>query len=171
MVQIIAGAMAKDNPRSESRVAIFGAVDDTGYCCVIGYLYGDSLLRQVCLLLALQVPLSRLLPTMLFRCAGTSGYDKRIRAQPAWKMVPGRKGVERIIANLDKVKLKLDEAFFYLDEIEELIEEDDLEKEPAERVSQANERLLTELSALTRKVGELHSILQALREQGDADTC
>ena len=34
--------------------------------------------------------------------------------------------MERIIGNLDKAKLKLDEAFFYLDEIEELIQEDEL---------------------------------------------
>ena len=32
--------------------------------------------------------------------------------------------MERIIGNLDKAKLKLDEAFFYLDEIEDLIQED-----------------------------------------------
>ena len=39
-----------------------------------------------------------------------------------------RAGVERIITNLERVKLKLDEAFFYLDEIEELIQEGDFEK-------------------------------------------
>ena len=41
--------------------------------------------------------------------------------------------MERIIGNLDKVKLKLDEAFFYLDEIEELIQEDELGDEAGTR--------------------------------------
>jgi hypothetical protein len=37
--------------------------------------------------------------------------------------------LEQIISNLDKAKLKLDEAFFYLDEIEELIQEDGLSED------------------------------------------
>ena len=37
--------------------------------------------------------------------------------------------MERIIGNLEKVKLKLDEAFFYLDEIEELLQEDAVDAE------------------------------------------
>jgi len=76
-----------------------------------------------------------------------------------------RAGVERIIANLDKVKLKLDEAFFYLDEIEELIQEEGYEEEEASRVSQAGERLITELSGLSAKVVELKDILAALSQQ------
>jgi len=74
--------------------------------------------------------------------------------------------VERIIANLDKVKLKLDEAFFYLDEIEELIQEDAIEGEAGEKVGQAAERLATELSALSTRVIELQQILLALQAQG-----
>jgi len=77
--------------------------------------------------------------------------------------------VERIIANLDKVKLKLDEAFFYLDEIEELIQEDAIEGEAGEKVGQAGERLATELSALSTRVIELQQILVALREQGESE--
>jgi len=73
--------------------------------------------------------------------------------------------VERIIANLDKVKLKLDEAFFYLDEIEELIQEEDYGAEEASRVSQAGERLAAELSGLSAKVVELREILAALSER------
>ena len=75
--------------------------------------------------------------------------------------------MDRIIGNLDKAKLKLDEAFFYLDEIEELIQEDDLSEAAGEKVSQAAERLTGELSALSSKVGELEEILAALDEQGE----
>ena len=73
--------------------------------------------------------------------------------------------MERIIANLDKVKLKLDEAFFYLDEIEELIQEDELSDEAGARVTQASERLTGELAALSRRVAELQDILRALEQQ------
>ena len=73
--------------------------------------------------------------------------------------------MERIIGNLDKAKLKLDEAFFYLDEIEELIQEDELEEAAGSKVSQATERLTSELAALSGKVAELQSILSALDEQ------
>jgi hypothetical protein len=73
--------------------------------------------------------------------------------------------VERIIGNLDKAKLKLDEAFFYLDEIEELIQEDELDETAGSKVSQATERLTGELAALSGKVAELQSILLALDEQ------
>ena len=76
--------------------------------------------------------------------------------------------VERIISNLDKAKLKLDEAFFYLDEIEELIQEDELSETAGSKVSQAAERLTTELSALSSRVAELQDILKALEEQEDA---
>jgi len=77
--------------------------------------------------------------------------------------------LERIISNLDKAKLKLDEAFFYLDEIEELIQEDDLSEAAGSKVSQAAERLTAELSALSGRVAELQDILQALdQQQGDA---
>jgi hypothetical protein len=76
--------------------------------------------------------------------------------------------LERIIGNLDKAKLKLDEAFFYLDEIEELVQEDDLSETAGSKVSQATERLTTELSALSGRVAELQDILAALEEQGDA---
>ena len=77
--------------------------------------------------------------------------------------------MERIISNLDKAKLKLDEAFFYLDEIEELIQEDDLSEAAGSKVSQAAERLTAELSALSGRVAELQDILQALdQQQGDA---
>lgn len=71
--------------------------------------------------------------------------------------------MERILANLDKVKLKLDEAFFYLDEIEDLVEEDGLEPEEGRRVAAAGERLREELAALNFKVGELRDILEVLR--------
>ncbi len=77
-------------------------------------------------------------------------------------------GLERIIGNLDKAKLKLDEAFFYLDEIEELIQEDELSETAGSKVSQATERLTTELSALSSRVAELQDILQALDQQEDA---
>jgi TolA-binding protein len=77
-------------------------------------------------------------------------------------------GLERIIGNLDKAKLKLDEAFFYLDEIEELIQEDELSEAAGSKVTQAAERLTTELSALSGRVAELQDILQALEEQEDA---
>ena len=73
--------------------------------------------------------------------------------------------MERIIGNLDKAKLKLDEAFFYLDEIEELIQEDELSDAAGSKVSQATERLTSELAALSGKVAELQSILLALDEQ------
>ncbi len=73
--------------------------------------------------------------------------------------------MERIIGNLDKAKLKLDEAFFYLDEIEELIQEDDLSEDAGEKVSQAAERLTNELSALSGRVAELQDILRALEQQ------
>jgi hypothetical protein len=73
--------------------------------------------------------------------------------------------VENIIANLAKVKLKLDEAFFYLDEIEELIQEEALSEEAAVKVGQANERLVGELSGLTTKVAELQDILRVLEER------
>lgn len=73
--------------------------------------------------------------------------------------------MERIISNLDKAKLKLDEAFFYLDEIEELIQEDELDEAAGSKVSQATERLTGELSALSGKVAELQTILLALDEQ------
>jgi exonuclease VII small subunit len=70
--------------------------------------------------------------------------------------------MERIIGNLEKVKLKLDEAFFYLDEIEELLQEDVVDAEAGERVGQAGERLASELLALNAKVAELQEILHAL---------
>jgi hypothetical protein len=73
--------------------------------------------------------------------------------------------LERIIGNLDKAKLKLDEAFFYLDEIEELILEDELSEEAGAKVSQAAERLTSELSALSGRVAELQDILSALDQQ------
>ena len=73
--------------------------------------------------------------------------------------------MERIIGNLDKVKLKLDEAFFYLDEIEGLVQEDELSDEAGTRVTQASERLAGELAALNRRVAELQDILQALEQQ------
>lgn len=73
--------------------------------------------------------------------------------------------MEHIISNLDKAKLKLDEAFFYLDEIEELIQEDELDEAAGSKVSQATERLTGELSALSVKVAELQTILLALEEQ------
>ena len=73
--------------------------------------------------------------------------------------------MERIIGNLDKVKLKLDEAFFYLDEIEGLVQEDELSDEAGTRVTQAGERLAGELAALNRRVAELQDILQALEQQ------
>jgi len=76
--------------------------------------------------------------------------------------------LERIISNLDKAKLKLDEAFFYLDEIEELIQEDDLSETAGSKVSQAAERLTAELSTLSGKVAELQNILSALDEQQGA---
>ncbi len=76
--------------------------------------------------------------------------------------------LERIIGNLDKAKLKLDEAFFYLDEIEELIQEDELSETAGSKVSQATGRLTTELSALSGRVAELQDILQALDRQEDA---
>jgi polyhydroxyalkanoate synthesis regulator phasin len=76
--------------------------------------------------------------------------------------------LERIIGNLDKAKLKLDEAFFYLDEIEELIQEDELSETAGSKVGQATERLTTELSALSGRVAELQEILAALEQQGDA---
>lgn len=81
--------------------------------------------------------------------------------------------MERIIGNLEKVKLKLDEAFFYLDEIEELLQEDVMDADAGARVGQAGERLAAELSALSGKVVELQEILQALDQreggaQGDA---
>lgn len=75
--------------------------------------------------------------------------------------------MERIIGNLDKAKLKLDEAFFYLDEIEELIQEDELSEAAGPKVSQATERLTSELSALSGRVAELQDILQALDQQAD----
>jgi len=76
--------------------------------------------------------------------------------------------LERIIGNLDKAKLKLDEAFFYLDEIEELIQEDGLSETAGSKVAQATDRLTNELSALSGKVAELQEILRALDEQQDA---
>lgn len=77
--------------------------------------------------------------------------------------------MERIIGNLEKVKLKLDEAFFYLDEIEELLQEDLMDAEAGARVGQAGERLASELLALSGKVAELQDILLALSEQ-DAES-
>jgi hypothetical protein len=76
--------------------------------------------------------------------------------------------LERIIGNLDKAKLKLDEAFFYLDEIEELILEDELSEEAGEKVSQAAERLTSELAVLSGRVVELQDILAALDRQENA---
>lgn len=73
--------------------------------------------------------------------------------------------MERIIANLDKVKLKLDEAFFYLDEIEELVQEENYEEETASRVSKAGEQLASEVSGLSTKVEELRQILSTLSQQ------
>ena len=73
--------------------------------------------------------------------------------------------MERIIANLEKVKLKLDEAFFYLDEIEELIQEDAISEEAGAKVSAAGERLAGELSSLSSRVLELQEILRVLKEQ------
>ncbi len=77
--------------------------------------------------------------------------------------------MERIIGNLEKVKLKLDEAFFYLDEIEELLQEDIMDAEAGERVGQAGERLASELLALSSKVVELQEILQALSQQEEGE--
>lgn len=79
--------------------------------------------------------------------------------------------MEQIIANLDKVKLKLDEAFFYLDEIEELVQEEIPDGEAASRVGQAGDRLSKELSSLGHKVAELQEILHALeeREEGEVE--
>jgi|GEM_PF-781290 len=76
--------------------------------------------------------------------------------------------MERIIENLEKVKLKLDEAFFYLDEIEELLQEDPMDAEAGVRVGQAGERLAAELLSLSGKVMELQEILQALDEREGA---
>lgn len=76
--------------------------------------------------------------------------------------------MERIIENLEKVKLKLDEAFFYLDEIEELLVEDPMDAEAGTRVGQASERLASELLALSSKVMELQDILEALDERESA---
>jgi hypothetical protein len=73
--------------------------------------------------------------------------------------------MERIIANLEKVKLKLDEAFFYLDEIEELIQEDAISQEAGAKVSAAGERLAGELASLSSRVAELQEILQVLKER------
>lgn len=78
--------------------------------------------------------------------------------------------MDKIIGNLDKAKLKLDEAFFYLDEIEELIQEDDLSDEAGSKVSQAAGRLVNELSALSGRVAELQDILAALESQEAQDT-
>ena len=78
--------------------------------------------------------------------------------------------MERIIGNLDKAKLKLDEAFFYLDEIEDLIQEDELSEAAGAKVAQAAERLTAELSGLSSRVKELEDILLALDERGDAGT-
>ena len=77
--------------------------------------------------------------------------------------------MEKIIANLDKAKLKLDEAFFYLDEIEELIQEDELSAEAGSKVSLATERLTSELSALSGRVAELEEILAALDQREAAE--
>lgn len=77
--------------------------------------------------------------------------------------------MERIIGNLDKAKLKLDEAFFYLDEIEELVQEDELSETAGSKVTQATERLTNELAALSGRVAELQTILQALEESGQAE--
>ena len=77
--------------------------------------------------------------------------------------------MDRIITNLEKVKLKLDEAFFYLDEIEELVQEDAIEGEAGVKVGEAGERLTGELSALSTRVIELQEILRALKEQGGSD--
>lgn len=77
--------------------------------------------------------------------------------------------MESIIGNLDKAKLKLDEAFFYLDEIEELIQENELSAEAGSKVSQATERLTTELSGLGGRVAELKDILAALDQSGVGD--
>jgi exonuclease VII small subunit len=76
--------------------------------------------------------------------------------------------MERIIGNLEKVKLKLDEAFFYLDEIEEILQEDVIDPEAGERVGQAGERLASELLALNGKVAELQEILHALEQRDEA---
>lgn len=76
--------------------------------------------------------------------------------------------MENIIGNLDKAKLKLDEAFFYLDEIEELIQEDEMDSEAGPKVSQAADRLVTELSALSGRVAELKNILAALSSEAPA---
>jgi hypothetical protein len=78
--------------------------------------------------------------------------------------------MERIIANLEKAKLKLDEAFFYLDEIEELIEEEEFDAETSTRVGQANERLCSELAGLSSKVADLQSILRMLDEQSGSES-
>jgi hypothetical protein len=78
--------------------------------------------------------------------------------------------MERIITNLAKVKLKLDEAFFYLDEIEELIQEDSISQEAGAKVSAAGERLAGELSSLSARVVELQEILEVLKAQEADDT-
>ena len=75
--------------------------------------------------------------------------------------------MERIIANLEKAKLKLDEAFFYLDEIEELIEEGEFDEDTSAKVGQANERLCSELSGLSSRVADLQSILRMLDQESD----
>lgn len=82
-----------------------------------------------------------------------------------WLFAAKGVALERIIGNLDKAKLKLDEAFFYLDEIEELIQEDELSDAAGAKVTQATERLTSELSALSGRVAELEDILRALDEQ------
>jgi len=71
--------------------------------------------------------------------------------------------------NLDKAKLKLDRPFFYLDEIEELIQEDELDEAPVE-AARPQSGSPNELSALSGKVAELQSILLALDEQQKADS-
>ena len=78
--------------------------------------------------------------------------------------------MENILKNLERVKLKLNEAFFYLDEIEELIQEDDLNADAGEKVSQATERLSVELSALSGRVAELEGILATLGDDGEEET-
>ncbi len=73
--------------------------------------------------------------------------------------------MDRIIANLDKVKLKLDEAFFYLDEIEELVQDEGIDEDAGAKVGQASGRLSSELSALSTRVDELRQILEALKDR------
>lgn len=104
------------------------------------------------------------------RRRGESGFPRRLPGRVVQTALYARvileeDRLERIIGNLAKVKLKLDEAFFYLDEIEELIQEEALSEESGAKVGRANERLVSELSGLTTRVADLQEILVALDRQ------